>query len=141
MRRNKTDAADADALLRAAQDPDLKPVPVKSVEQQALQGLHRIRSQWQDTRRQRICLARGLLAEFGVHLPTGASGIATRLHNALEIAPALLAASLTCVIDEITELDAKIRQIDRELARLAKDSPIAQRLLMSSPGLLVHLLS
>jgi transposase len=33
VRRNKTDAADADALLRAVRDPDLKPVPVKSIDQ------------------------------------------------------------------------------------------------------------
>jgi len=133
VRRNKTDSADADALLRAHRDPDLKSVPVKSVEQQALQGLHRIRSQWQDTRRQRICLARALLAEFGVHLPTGAAGIVPRLRLTLDAAPPLLSVSLGIVITEITELEAKLGQIDRELRRLAKDSPLAQRLL-TIPG-------
>lgn len=83
VRRNKTDAADADALLQAARDPQLRPVPVKSVDQQALQGLHRIRSQWVDTRRPRICVARGLLSEFGVHLPAGTAGIVARLREAL----------------------------------------------------------
>ena len=74
VRRNKTDAADADALLRARRDPDLKPIPIKSLDQQALQGLHRIRQQWLGTRTQRINLARGLLAEFGIALPRGAAG-------------------------------------------------------------------
>jgi transposase len=134
VRRNKTDSADADALLRACRDPDLKPVPVKSVEQQAVQGLHRIRSQWQDTRRQRICLARGLLAEFGVHLPAGAAGIVARLRASLEQAPALLAGSLESVLEEITELDTKIQQLDRRLAELTKASQIAQRLL-TIPGI------
>jgi len=50
VRRNKTDAADADALVRADADPDLKPIPVKPTHQQALQSLHRIRTQWQRTR-------------------------------------------------------------------------------------------
>jgi transposase len=104
------------------------------VDHQALQGLHRIRSQWQDTRRQRICLARALLAEFGVHLPTGAAGIVAKLTAALEHAPALLAASLATVLEEITELDARIRQIDRELAALAKRDDVAQRLL-TIPGI------
>lgn len=44
VRRNKTDATDAAALLEAARASDIRPVRVKSVEQQALQGLHRIRS-------------------------------------------------------------------------------------------------
>jgi transposase len=134
VRRSKTDSADADALLRASRDPDLKPVPVKSVEQQAVQGLHRIRSQWQDTRRQRICLARGLLAEFGVHLPAGAAGIVPRLRASLEQAPALLAVALASVLEEIVELDGRLHQIDRELQHLSKASPVAQRLL-TIPGI------
>jgi transposase len=44
VRRNKTDRADATALLEAARASDIHPVAVKSVEQQAIQGLHRIRS-------------------------------------------------------------------------------------------------
>lgn len=60
MRRNKTDAADA--LVRAAADPDLKPIAVKSEHQQALQSLHRIRAQWQRSRVARINEARALLA-------------------------------------------------------------------------------
>lgn len=133
VRRNKTDAADADALLRARQDPELRPVPVKSVEQQALQGLHRVRAQWQSSRQQRICLARGLLAEFGVHLPTGAAGIVGRLRGALEAAPSMLVKTLESVVEEITALDTKIRKIDVELAQLAKHSSSAQRLL-TIPG-------
>jgi transposase len=80
-------------VLRARRDPDLKPVPVKSVDQQALQGLHRIRQQWIATRRQRINLARALLAEFGSQLPAGASGIVARLRSASEFAPPAARAS------------------------------------------------
>ncbi len=50
VRRNKTDSADADALLRAVQDPELKPVPVKSEAHQALQSLHRLRERLKSTR-------------------------------------------------------------------------------------------
>jgi transposase len=46
VRRNKTDRADACALLEAARSSEMVPVKVKSVAQQALQGLHRIRSLW-----------------------------------------------------------------------------------------------
>jgi len=46
VRRTKTDAADADALVLADRDTSLHPIPIKSEELQALQGLHRIREQW-----------------------------------------------------------------------------------------------
>ena len=54
VRRNKTDAADAAALLEAARCADIRPVRVKSVEQQALQTLHRTRAIWVATRTARI---------------------------------------------------------------------------------------
>src|SRR5690625_846678 len=71
-RRNKTDAADAAALVEAARCAEIMDVPVKSAEQQAIQGLHRIRSQWMATRTARINNLRGLLREQGCNLPAGA---------------------------------------------------------------------
>jgi len=133
VRRNKTDAADADALVRARRDPDLKPVPVKSVDQQALQGLHRIRQQWVATRRQRITLARGPLAEFGISLPTGASGIVARLHAVIDRVPGVLVSGLTPILEEISALEDEIKQLDRQLTAIAKTNPAAQHL-MSIPG-------
>ena len=59
VKRNKTDAADAAALLEACRASDIQPVNVKSVEQQALQGLHRTRSLWMGTRTSRINALRG----------------------------------------------------------------------------------
>jgi transposase len=133
VRRNKTDAADADALLRARRDPQLKPVPIKSVDQQALQGLHRIRQQWVATRRQRITLARGLFAEFGISLPTGAAGIVTRLHAVIDRVPGVLVSGLTPIIEEIAGLEERIKQIDRHLAEIAKAHADVKHL-MSIPG-------
>src|SRR5688572_21445554 len=45
VRRNKTDRADTDALLEAARCGEIRPVPVKTVEQQTLQAIHRVRTQ------------------------------------------------------------------------------------------------
>ena len=72
VKRNKTDAADACALLEAARCADIVPVRVKSLEQQALQGLHRIRSRWMGTRTSRINTLRGFCREFGLVVPQGA---------------------------------------------------------------------
>ena len=69
---NKTDAADCAALLEAARNPKIRPVRVKGVEQQALQALHRLRSQWMATRTQRINGLRGFCREFGLAVPRGA---------------------------------------------------------------------
>jgi transposase len=134
VRRNKTDAADADALVRARRDPELKAIPVKSTDQQALQGLHRIRRQWLATRTQRINLARGLLAEFGITLPRGSSAIAKRLRSASEAIPEVLATALTPLLEEIVDLEAKIKGIDRQLRSIAQGNVDAQRL-MTIPGI------
>ena len=71
VKRNKTDAADAAALLEAARCADITPVQIKSVEQQALQSLHRMRSLWMGTRTSRINALRGFCREFGIAIAAG----------------------------------------------------------------------
>ena len=128
VRGNKTDAADADALVRAVADPSLHPVAVKSEELQALQGIVRIREQYQDTRRARINMVRGLLGEFGVTLPRGARGIVLRLRQAVGGAPARLRSALDDAICEIANLEDRISVLDRELAEIAKERADTARL-------------
>jgi transposase len=72
VKRNKTDAADAAALLEAARCADIQSVRIKSVEQQALQSLHRTRSLWMSTRTCRINALRGFCREFGIDIAQGA---------------------------------------------------------------------
>jgi len=71
VKRNKTGAADACALLEAARCAEIVPVRVKSIEQQALQGLHRTRSLWMGTRTSRINALRGFCREFGIVIAQG----------------------------------------------------------------------
>lgn len=71
VRRNKTDAAEAAALIEVARCAQVRPVPVKSVDQQQLQQLHRLREQCKQTRNARINLLRGSLREFGIVVPVG----------------------------------------------------------------------
>lgn len=82
-RRNKTDRADCLAMLEAAKNPEILPVPVKTTEQQAIQGLHRCRSAWMETRAARINTLRGLLREFGLILPVGAATALRRIPETL----------------------------------------------------------
>ena len=72
VRRNKTDRMDAEAILEANRCGEIRPVPVKTSEQQALLALHRIRTQWQTARVARINTMRALLREHGYAIPVGA---------------------------------------------------------------------
>jgi len=134
VRRNKTDAADADALVRASRDRDLRPIAIKSEYQQALQSLHRIRAQWQSSRVARINEARGLLAEFGIVLPRGSADIGRRLHDVIGQLPELLQFTLAELISEIAEYQDKLKRLDKMLKKQVEQDPIGQRLL-AIPGI------
>ena len=127
VRRNKTDAADADALIQAIQDHDLKPIPVKSEAHQALQSIHRIREQWKCARVARINEARGLLAEFGLTLPDNVS--TPRLRGAAEKTPPLLQPTLGALIDEIDALTARVEQVNNVLKASAAQDDNCQSLM------------
>ncbi len=138
VKRNKTDAADAAALLEAARASDIKPVAVKSVEQLALQALHRTRSAWMAGRTSRINMLRGFCREFGLEVPVGAvRGLAqmARLiaddHSGI---PAILRTPMRLVLEEIRLMEARIEQLERELASVARQSP-ACHALASVPGI------
>jgi transposase len=71
VRSNKDDAADARAIWLGAQQSDIRRVPQKSVEQQAVLSLHRTRQHWVSVRTATVNSLRGLLYEFGVVLRGG----------------------------------------------------------------------
>lgn len=133
VRRSKTDAEDADALIRANRDPHLLPVPVKQPEQQALQGIHRTRQQLIQTRTQRINLARSLAAEYGLSLPRGTASISRKLGSLVEHLPYLLQPVFQSVIEDIEMLADRIKQVDQQLLQYASENDVAARLL-SIPG-------
>ena len=70
--RNKTDRADVKGILEAYRNSEIHPVPIKTIAQQQLTALHRIRSTWIQSRTKRINMVRGLLREFGFVIPMGA---------------------------------------------------------------------
>jgi transposase len=137
VKRNKTDAADAAALLEAARCADIHPVRVKSIEQQALQALHRTRSLWMSTRTSRINALRGFCREFGLDLSVGSrvglEQIARALADPHSALPALLQPTLRALLEEIRLLELRIAELERELGFLAKHS-LACNTLLSVPG-------
>jgi transposase len=133
---NKTDRADAKALLEAARNQALSRVPVKSVEQQAVVALHRLRQGYLQTRTARINAVRGHLREFGYPIPVGAHHVLPLGGAALvdDTVPAFLRPALETVLEEIRTLEAQAAAIRTELAQLAEQMPDAQ-LLLTVPGI------
>jgi transposase len=98
--RNKTDKTDAKALLEAYRNEDIRPVPVKSPDQQALAAIHRLRSSWVATRTARLNALRGFAKELGLVIPTGVRHVALNLRAALEDADSPIPYSLRPLLAE-----------------------------------------
>jgi transposase len=138
VRRDKTDRADATALLEASRAGDITPVQVKTTEQQAIQGLHRVRTAWRATRTARINMLRGLCREFGIPAPLGAKRGLAELRRQLaqesSVVPVPLRTSLMQVLQELEGIDRHLIEIDIQLRDIAKQSAICQRL-QKIPGI------
>ena len=116
---NKTDRADAKALLEAFRNEAIRPVPVKSPAQQELTALHRLRAAWHGTRTARINTLRGLLREQGIAIPAGAARFVSR---ALELAgdadsglDDTLRFAAFELVSEIRELERRIGEVEQRL--------------------------
>jgi transposase len=137
VHRSKTDRADVKGMLEAARNTDIRPVPVKSENQQQLTSLHRVRSAWLQTRTRRTNCARGLLAELGLVFAPG-QGFLGRLRGTVEDAdaplPSALRATLYELVLEIEELERRIEQVSQQLQSLATQTPVVERL-QTIPGI------
>lgn len=137
VRVHKSDVGDALAICEAAKRPDLHFVPVKTIEQQDLQVLQRVRERYI---RQRTALAnqiRGLAAEYGVVFQQSIKTLRRDLPLALEDAENGLSPvareAIAAMAEEMRELDRKIETSKERLVDLAKHSEAWQRL-QSIPG-------
>ena len=134
--RSKTDRSDAKGLLEAYRNEEIHPVPVKSVDQQAITSLHRLRAAWMATRTARMNTLRGVLREFGLTIPVGARNVLPHVEAMLDdgTIPQLLAPSLMAVCTEIKALEEQVETVERQLAMLGRQIPTLRRL-MTIPGI------
>jgi transposase len=125
-------------LLEAGRNDEIRAVPVKTVDQQGIASLHRLRSTWHATRTSRLNTVRGLLREFGVAIPVGSNHVVPQVRALVEETdapvPRLLQATLGDVCDEIGTLEANIHRIERQLEALARQMPDVV-LLQTVPGI------
>mgnify|MGYP006175885157 CR=1 FL=1 len=106
--RDKTDAMDAQAIWVAAQQPHIKPVPVKSERQQTCLGLHAMRRQLMKMRIMQTNALRGILAEFGIALPKGHNQLLKTVQG--ELAKAQQADQLSA--DLVVSVQEQLKRID-----------------------------
>jgi transposase len=128
----KTDRRDAEAILSARSRKTIVAVPVKTVEQQTICALHRIRAALMKTRSARLNTVRGLLREFGVTIAEGAERVQPALVEALSQAPSPvpepLHAALFSMMAEARELDERSAEVEKQLKALARTLPLVERL-------------
>jgi len=136
VKTNKNDERDAEAICEAAVRPSMHFVPVKEVEQQDVQSLHRIR---QGLIRHRVALtneARGLFAEYGVSMARGSKAFKEGLKRITEAEPGSIADVTPIMRQEAMkmlkrffELQREIEEYDREIEKMSKENPLCRRLL------------
>ena len=143
VKRQKNDAADAEAICEAASRPTMRFVAVKTREQQAQGMLFRTRDLLVRQRTQTINALRGHFAEFGVVAPQGPAHV-ERLAEAIEDADSGLPGPVrelgALLFVQIAELDEKIAELEQEMRERARDGDPGLRAaageLPARPGLL-----
>jgi len=132
VKRNKSDALDAEAICEAAQRPTMRFVAVKSEQQQAAGLVFRTRDLLVRQRTQTINAIRSHMAEYGRVAPKGPSHVAA-LAGQLEELPEAARAMIRVMLDMLGELDRQVADLDREIARRAREDEVSRRL-MTIPG-------
>lgn len=137
VRGNKNDYNDARAIAEAARVSDMRFVPVKTVQQQDVQALHRLREGRVGERTALCNQIRGLLAEYGMVLPQGVGAVRKRLPELLEDADNGLSdffrPLLADCYRQLQELDAHIAFYTDKLKEHARHNEAVQRL-QTVPG-------
>ena len=138
VRRQKNDAADAEAIAEAASRPSMRFVAVKTEEQQAQAMLFRTRDLLVRQRTQLVNALRGHLAEHGVVAPQGLVNV-KRLAAAIDgstddTLPSLVRELGQRYLDVITRLDGEIAELEKRLRRLTRDNEASARL-QTMPGI------
>jgi len=132
VKSNKNDANDAEAICEAMGRPGMRFVAVKTVEQQDIQAVHRVRSELNKQRKAKANQIRGLVAEYGLVAPREIVHLRRALPRWLEDAENGLSARFRRVLaglwGDLRALDDRMAELDREIVLIAQGDPVAKRL-------------
>ena len=132
VKTNKHDMADAEAICDAVTRPNMRFVPIKNVEQQAILSVHRARQGFVKARTAQANQIRGLLSEFGIIIPRGIYSIAKHMPIILEDAenglPGTLRRLLERLSNHLKELDRQVKELELQIKIWHKENDTSQRL-------------
>lgn len=138
VKSNKNDANDAEAICEAVARPSMRFVAIKTIAQQDMQALHRIRSEQVKQRTAKVNQIRGLLAEYGIVVGRRVEVLRHALPQLLEEAENGLSADFRVLLDglrhDLIMLDERIDDLDKKIKMLANHNPDAKRL-QQIPGI------
>jgi transposase len=124
VKTNKNDAADAEAICEAVTRPNMRFVPIKNVEQQAVLALHRARQGFVEARTAQANQIRGLLAEFGLVVPQGLCRVLGEVRERIEDASNELPGSFRLLIDRLLD---HLKELHRQVGELEVQIRVAHR--------------
>ena len=131
--KQKNDRNDAEAICEAVSRPQMRFVPIKTVEQQAVLTVHRARELLVTERTAAANQIRGLLMEYGVVIPPGINRLWRELPAILSTEDEALPMLVRTVVSELQarlgELDERIAGHDRQIAQVARQNEAAKRLM------------
>lgn len=136
VRGNKNDANDAVAIAEASLRPNMKYVPVKTVEQQDIQSLHKIRDRFVSHRTRISNQTRGLLSEYGLVTTLGFKALRLLIREALESNTLTISfkEELASIYEEFLDLTERLKRVNAKLKAMANHFPLC-RLLLTIPGI------
>ena len=136
VKTNKNDAADAEAICEAVARPNMRFVPIKTVEQQAVLSEHRVRQSFVYARTAQANQIRGLLAEFGLVIPKGISHLPKQVPLLLEASglPETFRRLIDGLLAHFHELDRQVDELEAKIKAWHCDNE-ASRKLEKIPGI------
>lgn len=125
-KNGKNDGNDAEAICEAVSRPSMRFVPIKTVEQQAVLCLHRVRQGFIEERTATINRLRGLLAEFGFVLAQSSAVVRREVQTLIGRLPPHAAGAAADLLEHIRHLDARVRDYERSIQAHAREDRAAQ---------------
>jgi transposase len=133
VRRNKNDAADAAAICEAVSRPSMRFVAVKTEEQQAAAGLHKVREMLVKQRTMLMNQLRGLMAEFGIVVPVGPGHVRELLlvleDRSDQRVPELLKQALLLAAESLQAVQEREDAIDKQIVGWSRNNPTCRHLI------------
>jgi transposase len=132
VKSNKNDANDAEAICEAMSRPNMRFVTVKSIEQQDIQALHRVRSTLVQQRTAKGNQIRGLVSEYGLVAPQQLHRLRAAIPVWLEEDENGLTRHFRCLLQglyhDLIGLHQRVQELDKDIEQLAKQHDVTKRL-------------